>query len=540
MGHDNTRRPTPQTPDPDRQFTTALGHPIKRAAAQPRHGGCRSVDMGRSSPVAQRPPRTTQLTMALDKVKQYLHVEYQPGERKLIQKIDFFILTFCCLSYLVNYLDRTNINNAYVSGMKEELGFVGDQLNQINTCFTIGYVLGQVPSNLSLHYVKPRYWFPLMMVIWGALTMCTASVRSPTSIMAIRFFQGLAEASTFVGTHYILGAWYTERELGKRSGIFTASGLAGTFFGGFIQTGIHSSMDGLHGLSGWRWLFIVDGLLVVPIAAYGFFFFPDTPHATTAFYLMAEEKALAAARVPPVGEERSPLTLGFAKKVLASWYWWGFVVLWVIAGETESFSTNSLLGLYMKSHPTESYTVAQLNNYPTGVPAVGIVSTLFWATLTDLLGGKRYLVAYFIGVVGVATSAMVLAASRHPASAASTLVVFAAYYWAGAVYACQATFFAWCNDAMRHEDPVFRGVVLAGMNLCSSAVNSWWSIVFYGASMAPWFIRGMWAMIASSIALVVWTVGLSYLTHREEKRRVLDAEETVSVAKEKEVKGDEA
>ncbi|KAJ5009889.1 Pantothenate transporter liz1 [Colletotrichum sp. SAR 10_99] len=462
--------------------------------------------------------------MALDKIRQYLHVEYQPGERKLIQKIDFFILTFCCLSYLVNYLDRTNLNNAYVSGMKEELGFVGDQLNQINTCFTVGYVIGQIPSNLSLHYVKPRFWFPLMMIIWGGLTMCTASVHSPKAIMAIRFFQGVAEASTFVGTHYILGAWYTERELGKRSGIFTASGLAGTFFGGFIQTGIHSSMDGLHGLSGWRWLFIIDGLMTIPVAIYGFIFFPDTPHTTKAFYLTKEERKLAASRVPEI-QEKSPLTFRFAKKVLTSWYWWGFVMLWIIAGETESFSTNSLLGLYMKSHPTNKYTIPQLNNYPTGVPAVGIVSTLFWATLTDFLGGKRYLVAYFIGLTGVVTSIMILVAAKDPTSAKSTSVVFGAYYWAGAVYACQATFFAWCNDAMRYEEGVFRGVVLAGMNLGSNAINAWWSIVFYGASMAPWFTRGMWAMIASSIALIVWTTGLTYLTHREDQRRVLHAQE---------------
>jgi len=95
------------------------------------------------------------------------------------------------------------------------------------------------------------------MVIWGALTMVTAAVHNPQGIMAIRFFLGLAESSTFVGTHYILGSWYTEKELGKRSGIFTASGLAGTMFGGFIQTGIQSSLDGARGLSGWRWLFIV-------------------------------------------------------------------------------------------------------------------------------------------------------------------------------------------------------------------------------------------------------------------------------------------
>ncbi|KAH7136307.1 major facilitator superfamily domain-containing protein [Dactylonectria macrodidyma] len=461
--------------------------------------------------------------MAGSKIRGYLHVDYKPGERVLVQKIDFFILTFCCLSYFVNYLDRSNLANAYVSGMKDELGFVGDQLNIINTCFTVGYVLGQIPSNISLHYVKPRIWFPSMMILWGGLTMVTASVQNPRSIMAIRFFQGLCEASTFVGTHYILGAWYTERELGKRSGIFTASGLAGTFIGGFIQTGINKSMNGRHGLSGWRWLFIVDGLLTIPVALYGYFFFPDTPNTTSAFYLTEAERKLAIARVPEVEAERTPINFRFAKKVLSSWYWWGFVVLWIIAGETESFSTNALLALFMQSHPTNTYTVAQKNNYPTGVPAVGIVSTLFWATLTDFLGGKRYLVGYWIGLTGVATSIMVLVASQNPTSPASTTITFAAYYWAGSVYACQATFFAWCNDAMRYEDGLFRGVVLAGMNLGSNSVNAWWSIIFYGASMAPWFKRGMWAMIASSIVLIFWSAGLSYMVKRNTKRRIIEA-----------------
>jgi MFS transporter, ACS family, pantothenate transporter len=325
-----------------------------------------------------------------------------------------------------------------------------------------------------------------MMLLWGGLTMVTASAQNPQSIMAIRFFQGICEASTFVGTHYILGSWYTERELGKRSGIFTASGLAGTFIGGFIQTGIHRSMDGLHGLAGWRWLFIIDGILTIPVALYGFLLFPDTPQTTTAAYLSQDEKALASSRVPSI-PERPPLNLRLFTTILTSWQWWGFVVLWILAGETESFSTNALLALYMQNHPTNEYSIAQLNNYPTGVAAVGIVSTLFWATLTDFLSGKRYLVGYFIGITGVATSAMVLVAAQDPESAASTRITFGAYYWAGTVYACQATFFAWCNDAMRHDSPLFRAVVLAGMNLGSNAVNAWWTIVFYGASMAPWF-----------------------------------------------------
>ncbi|RYO75029.1 hypothetical protein DL764_010601 [Monosporascus ibericus] len=452
------------------------------------------------------------------KIREYFRVEYQPGERKLVQKIDFFILTFCCLSYFTNYLDRSNLNNAYVSGMREDLNFVGNQLNVINTCFTVGYIIGQIPANLSLHYIKPRYFFPACMVIWAGLTMITASVSKAQSIMVIRFFQGIAEATTFVGTHYILGSWYTERELGKRSGIFTASGLAGTMIGGYIQTGIYHSMNGKHGLAGWRWLFIIDGVITLPVAIYGFIFFPDTPQTTQAFYLTDEERRLAVLRVPPV-EDRSPLSLSFFKRSLSSWFFWGFVVLWIIAGETESFSTNALLALYMKSHPTNGYEVSQLNNYPTGVPAVGIISTIFWATLTDFLNGKRYLVGYFIGIVGVATSAMILAASNDPTNPQSTVIVFAAYYWAGAVYACQATFFAWANDALRYEEHMFRAVVLAGMNLGSNSINAWWSIVFYGASMAPWFKRGMWAMIAASIALAIWTAALSYSTAKLETRR---------------------
>ena len=273
-----------------------------------------------------------------------------------------------------------------------------------------------------------------MMIVWGCLTMVTAATHNPQSIMAIRFFQALAESSTFVGTHYILGAWYTERELGKRSGIFTASGLAGTLFGGLLQTSIHSSMDGLQGLAGWRWLFIVDGLICVPVAIYGFLLFPDTPQTTKVPYLSEAERELARSRVPR-HIQRAPFNWAFVKRVFGSWYFYGFVMLWVIAGETESFSSNSLLALYMKAHPERKYSVAQLNNYPTGVPAVGIVSTLFWATLTDFLGGKRYLVGYWIGITGVITSAMILAPS------ATTASTFAAYYWAGSVYACKLSYY---------------------------------------------------------------------------------------------------
>ncbi|KAI1577276.1 UhpC Sugar phosphate permease [Pyrenophora tritici-repentis] len=421
-----------------------------------------------------------------------------PGERKLVQKLDFFILSFCCLMYFLNYLDRTNLNNAYVSGMKEELNFKGNQLNQINTVFTVGYTIGQVPCNIALYYIKPRYFFPACMVAWAGLTMATAAAQKPKDIMAIRFFQAIFESSTFVGTHYILGSWYTEKELGKRSGIFTASGLAGTMIGGFIQTGIHSSMDGLRGMSGWRWLFVIDGIITLPVALYGLLLFPDTPHTTHAPYLTPSERALAKSRIPP------HLVLVLLRRAVDPR--WRNRILFLKRPAT----------LYLRSHPTKKYTVAQNNNYPTGVPAVGIASTLFWATVTDYWGGRRWMVGYWIAGTGIVTSAVMLA---YPES---TAVHFAMYYWAGSVYACQATFFAWANDVLRYEEDSLRAVVIASMNMGSNAVNAWWSILFYGANFAPYFTRGMWAMIAVSIAMGVWTAGVVWMQKRTEGRRGVD------------------
>ena len=147
------------------------------------------------------------------------------AEKRTNARYWIVVMLFIVTSF--NYGDRATLSIAG-SEMARDIGLDPVGMGYVFSAFSWAYVIGQIPSNLSLHYVRPRVFFPSMMLAWAGLTMVTASVHDPRSIMAIRFFQGIFEASTFVGTHYILGAWYTERELGKRSGIFTASGLAGT------------------------------------------------------------------------------------------------------------------------------------------------------------------------------------------------------------------------------------------------------------------------------------------------------------------------
>ncbi len=161
-----------------------------------------------------------------------------------------------------------------------------------------------------------------------------------------------------VGVHWILGSWYKPSEIGKRTAIFTSSGLAGTMFSGFLQGAIYTNLDGSSGLAGWRWLFIIDFLITLPIALYGFLFFPDTPTSTRARYLNPLERNLAVERLPEVDTKRGVLGLSLFRRVVLSWHWWAFVLLWIANSNTEMYSSNAIFQLYLTS--TGKYPVAQV------------------------------------------------------------------------------------------------------------------------------------------------------------------------------------
>lgn len=428
-----------------------------------------------------------------------------PLEAKLLVKIDWFILSFCCLMYWVNYLDRLNLSNAYVSGMKEDLNMSGDQFNFINTCFNIGYIVALIPHNLILLKVRPRFWLPFCCMAWGLLTLSLYKATSYKFLCAVRFFQAIFEALTFTGCHLILGSWYTEEELAKRAAIFTSSGLLGNIFLSTMQAAIYQNMDMVHGLAGWRWLFIIDFLITVPIAVYGFIFFPDTPETCNAFYFSKDEIQLASKRIK--AKPHTPLDFTVVKRVLGRWHWYLFSLVWVLGGENESFSTNSLFALWLKYF---GYSVAQTNHYPMGVYAMGILANFVLCAYIDYSKGKHhYRAALFIAFIMIISAALLVARPLDKA------FVFTAHYLSGWAYAGQPVFFSWAN-IVTYNDTQERAVVLASMNMFSGAVNAWWSLLFYGASTVPKFSKGSYAMFATVVASAIVLLVIRYFQRIEE------------------------
>jgi ACS family pantothenate transporter-like MFS transporter len=260
------------------------------------------------------------------------------------------LLTILSLGYFIKNLDQTNIANAYVSGMKEDLKMNGNEVNLIDVAWTVGYVIGQLPSQVILTKVRPSIWIPCCELVWTILTFCLAAATTSKQVIAIRFLVGLAESIFYPAAHFLIGSWYKQSELGKRACIFHASSAAAGMFSGYLQAAVYRGLNGVHGKAGWQWLFIMDGVISVPICILGFFLIPDLPENSRAFYLSKEHRELGKTRMESIGRApRKKLGWGIIKRVFTRWHVWALTVLYIIFINSSSSSSVNPLSLWLKS-----------------------------------------------------------------------------------------------------------------------------------------------------------------------------------------------
>ncbi|KAJ5217865.1 MFS transporter [Penicillium citrinum] len=206
--------------------------------------------------------------------------EREKMEKKLVRKIDARLLIMIVIMYILNYLDRNNIASAKLAGMDKDLNLKGNQ-----------YQFG-----------KPSIYLPGCMFAWGTISAATAATKSFGGLLACRFILGFVEAAYFPGCLYLLSAWYTRKELGKRTALLYSGSLLSGAFSGLIAAGITNGLAGAQGIAAWRWLFIIEGVITVFVALLAAFIIPDLPRTTS--WLTDREKEFAAWRLEAdIGEE---------------------------------------------------------------------------------------------------------------------------------------------------------------------------------------------------------------------------------------------
>ncbi|KAG2222476.1 hypothetical protein INT45_013389 [Circinella minor] len=211
--------------------------------------------------------------------------EYEPLTekewKKLRWKIDLRIVPFCGLLYLMAFLDRSNIGNAKIGGIMDHLD-IDDQTFTVGlSIFFVGYVLFEIPSNIVLKKIGPNIWIPFVMVSFGIVMMCMAAINNGTGLLVTRFFLGVTEAGLFPGVIYYMTLWYTRREIATRISLFFGCATVAGAFGGVLAYGI-MKLDGVQGLHGWQWIFIIEGIPTLVLAALTYYVLPNVPENSKA------------------------------------------------------------------------------------------------------------------------------------------------------------------------------------------------------------------------------------------------------------------
>ncbi|RHZ61801.1 putative MFS transporter [Aspergillus thermomutatus] len=230
--------------------------------------------------------------MALDK-ESAIHLEQLPAtglspedeafladfpdeaRRKVLRK--WRLIPMLVLLYLITYIDKTNIGNAKIEGLLPSLGMTGNQYNIALSVFFVPYILAEVPSNILLNrFKKPSTYLGGLIFAWGVIMTCTGFVHSFSGLIIIRILLGLFEAGFLPGAVLIISKWYLPNETQTRIAILYTSAASGGAFSGLLAYAI-AKMDGIAGYEGWRWIFIIEGLVTILLAIMCFFLLLDSP-----------------------------------------------------------------------------------------------------------------------------------------------------------------------------------------------------------------------------------------------------------------------
>ena len=176
-------------------------------------------------------------------------------EQRAIRRITWRLIPFLMLLYFVAFLDRINVGFAALT-MNKQIGLTSQMFGLGSGIFFAGYFLFEVPSTVILHRVGARFWIGRVLITWGIVSVAMAFTRGPLSFYVLRFLLGLAEAGFFPGIILYISYWFPSSHRSAVTAWFMAAApLAGLI--GSPVSGALMGMNGLLGLRGWQWLFLL-------------------------------------------------------------------------------------------------------------------------------------------------------------------------------------------------------------------------------------------------------------------------------------------
>jgi MFS family permease len=309
--------------------------------------------------------------------------DVSPIEKITMRRVTWRIVPFLMICYLFAIIDRGNIGMASLQ-MNADLGLSKAAFGFASSLFFVSYFLAEVPSNIAMERFGARLWIARIMITWGLLSAATSMVVGETSLYIMRFLLGAAEAGFFPGVLLYLSYWLPAAYRARLVAIFMVSIPAANFIGAPIS-GALLSMDGLLGLRGWHWIFILEGIPATLLGITCLFVLSDRP--AEARWLSDEQRGWLAKRMA---------TENAGKRMVEHTSFWQLArnpMIWamalIYAGPSATSTTLSVW------QPQLIKAFGGLTNFETGLLSAlpfGVASILmvWWGRSSDRTGERRW------------------------------------------------------------------------------------------------------------------------------------------------------
>ncbi|KIY70557.1 MFS general substrate transporter [Cylindrobasidium torrendii FP15055 ss-10] len=429
----------------------------------------------------------------------------QVDEKKLLRKLDLYLIPWLSLLYLLSFLDRTSVGNAKLYHLEEDLGLSDDQYLICLTVFFFSYAIFEVPSNVFLKRLRPSIWLSALMFFWGIMMTVQGLVHNYGGLLGMRWMLGMFEAGLFPGVNYYLSCWYKRSEFGIRAAVFFSAATVSGAFGGLLAAAI-SNMDGVGGKPGWAWIFILEGLATVVAGVLSFWIIQDFPD--NAKFLTEAERTVVIRRLQSddqfsaAGEK---LQWKYIWMSLMDWKTW--IGMMIYAGSDMPIYAFSLFLPSIIQQLGYKATPANLLSVP--VYAAACIVTCGVGFFADKWGrrGMFNIIFLSIGAAGY----IILVVSKNAA-----VSYFAVYLAACGIYPVIPNSIAWVSNNVEGS---YKRSVSIGMVIGFGNINGAVSSNVYRAKDKPWYPMGHGLVLMYIGIGLIFSVVYMFFLIRENRRR---------------------
>ncbi|KAH7010283.1 major facilitator superfamily domain-containing protein [Ilyonectria destructans] len=411
-------------------------------------------------------------------------------ERRAVRKLDWCLIPLLGFLYLVSYIDRGNIGNAYTAGMGEAWGITSGQYSWIVTNYYIGYIAFHWLI-LVWKFVPLRIWTGIMAFGWGSMSMIQAGANGFASLMTIRFLIGAFEAGFVPAVALYMTFFYHRREMGLRYGLFISfSPLANCFASALAYGIVHAKTS----IENWQLLFIVEGIPTLFLAVMAYIYLPASPRECV--FLDARQNDIIAARAIKGRGNDQQGKLNF-KQVFAAFYDYKNYLQAVII-----FCLNTAFGSLPAYLPTILTSMGFTSLRAQGLSACPYLTAFVICVLVSFFSDRVQTRGIFVMVFSaVGAAGYIILATVHTTG----VRYFATFLVCAGVFPAVALTFTWVTDNQGSASKRGAGLAIFGMvGQCGPILGA----RLFPKTSGPYYEKGMWVccgvlLFASCVAAIL-------------------------------------